>query len=105
MTRILLVEDDAHIVTSLTGFLESEGFFVSAANGQTEALSLFDSEAFDVVLLDIALADGNGFAVCSVIKSRSNTPVIFLTASGDENSTVAGLDIGADDYCQAFSSP
>ena len=98
MTKILLVEDDAHIVTSLTGFLESEGFSVSAANGQTEALSLFDSEAFDIVLLDIALADGNGFAVCSAIKSRSDTPVIFLTASGDENSTVAGLDIGADDY-------
>ena len=98
MTRILLVEDDAHIVASLTRFLESEGFSVSAANGQTEALSLFDSEAFDIVLLDIALADGNGFAVCSAIKSRSNTPVIFLTASGDENSTVAGLDIGADDY-------
>lgn len=98
MTRILLVEDDAHIVTSLTGFLESEGFSVSAVNGQTEALVLFDSEAFDIVLLDIALADGNGFAVCSAIKSRSNTPVIFLTASGDENSTVAGLDIGADDY-------
>ena len=98
MTKILLVEDDTHIITSLTGFLESEGFSVSAANGQTEALSLFDSEAFDIVLLDSALADGNGFAVCSAIKSRSNTPVIFLTASGDENSTVAGLDIGADDY-------
>ena len=98
MTKILLVEDDTHIITSLTGFLESEGFSVSAATGQTAALSLFASEAFDIVLLDIALADGNGFAVCSAIKSRSNTPVIFLTASGDENSTVAGLDIGADDY-------
>ena len=98
MTKILLVEDDAHIVTSLTDFLESEGFSVSAAKGQTDALVLFDSDTFDIVLLDIALADGNGFAVCSAIKSRSNTPVIFLTASGDENSTVAGLDIGADDY-------
>lgn len=98
MTKILLVEDDAHIVTSLTDFLESEGFSVSAAKGQADALVLFDSDTFDIVLLDIALADGNGFAVCSAIKSRSNTPVIFLTASGDENSTVAGLDIGADDY-------
>lgn len=98
MTKILLVEDDAHIVTSLTDFLESEGFSVSAAKGQTDALVLFNSDTFDIVLLDIALADGNGFAVCSAIKSRSNTPVIFLTASGDENSTVAGLDIGADDY-------
>jgi len=95
MTKILLVEDDAHIVTSLTDFLESEGFSVSAAKGQTDALVLFNSDTFDIVLLDIALADGNGFAVCSAIKSRSNTPVIFLTASGDENSTVAGLDIGA----------
>ena len=49
-------------------------------------------------MLDVSLADGNGFAVCSAIKSESSTPVIFLTASGDEYSTVTGFELGADDY-------
>ena len=56
------------------------------------------SENFDLVLLDVSLSDGNGFAVCKAIKSDYNIPVIFLTASGDEYSTVTGFELGADDY-------
>ncbi len=52
----------------------------------------------DLVLLDISLPDGNGYAVCKAVKSEYGTPVIFLTASGDEYSTVTGFDLGADDY-------
>ena len=59
---------------------------------------MIGEEEFDLVLLDVSLADGNGFAVCSAIKSEHNTPVIFLTASGDEYSTVTGFELGADDY-------
>lgn len=98
MNRILLVEDDPGIVKSLTEFLNAEGFQVASASGQTAAIQLFDREPFDLVLLDVSLAEGNGFATCASLKSRSTVPVIFLTASGDEGSTVAGLDIGADDY-------
>lgn len=98
MNRILLVEDDSGIVKSLTEFLNAEGFQVASASGQTAAIQLFDREPFDLVLLDVSLSEGNGFATCASLKSRSTVPVIFLTASGDEGSTVAGLDIGADDY-------
>lgn len=98
MTRILLVEDDPSIVSNLTDFLTREGFAVRSASGQTGALAMLEREAFDLVLLDISLADGNGFAVCSAVKSEYRIPVIFLTASGDEYSTVTGFDLGADDY-------
>ena len=98
MNRILLVEDDPGIVKSLTEFLNAECFQVASASGQTAAIQLFDREPFDLVLLDVSLSEGNGFATCASLKSRSTVPVIFLTASGDEGSTVAGLDIGADDY-------
>ncbi|HCL03480.1 MAG TPA: DNA-binding response regulator [Lachnoclostridium phytofermentans] len=98
MNRILLVEDDSFIVNNLTEFLKSEGYVVSAVHGQKDALSILEQEVFDIILLDISLQDGNGFAVCKAIKSMGDTPVIFVTASGDEFSVVAGLDMGADDY-------
>lgn len=98
MARILLVEDDNRIVQPLKEFLEGEGLQTAAAAGQREALSLLESQPFDLVLLDIALKEGNGFDTCREIKRRREITVFFLTASGDENSTVAGLDMGADDY-------
>lgn len=97
MNRILLVEDDKSIVESLREFLMSEGFTVDTANGQKKAVSLMEQYLYDILLVDISLADGNGFAVCTAAKEKSY-PVIFLTASGDEYSVVAGLDMGADDY-------
>lgn len=98
MTKILVVEDDRSIVSNLSEFLTSEGFNVRTAAGQKAALASVEEELPDLVLLDVSLADGNGFAVCSAIKSNYNIPVIFLTASGDEYSTVTGFDLGADDY-------
>lgn len=98
MERILLVEDDGTIVAALTQFLISEGFAVQTASGQTEALAAIEAAEFDLVLLDVGLKDGNGFAVCSAVKQRTKSAVIFLSASGDEFSVVTGLDLGADDY-------
>ena len=98
MTRILLVEDDKSIVINLTEYLTKEGYTVKSASGQKDALQFVENEKFDLVLLDIALSDGNGFAVCKAIKSDYTIPVIFLTASGDEYSTVTGFEVGADDY-------
>ena len=97
MNRILLVEDDKSIVESLSAFLVSEGFTVDTANGQKKAVGLIEEYMYDILLVDISLADGNGFAVCMAAKEKGY-PVIFLTASGDEYSVVAGLDRGADDY-------
>ena len=98
MTKILLVEDDKTIVANLTEFLNREGFSVRSASGQFSAIEALEQERFDLVLLDISLSDGNGFSVCMAIKSDYHIPVIFLTASGDEYSTVTGFDLGADDY-------
>lgn len=98
MASILLVEDDKAIIENLREFLSGEGFQTEAVSGQSAAVSILEETVFDLVLLDISLAEGNGFAVCSYIKQNTDTPVIFLTASGDEYSVVSGLDMGADDY-------
>ncbi|MBQ0011331.1 MAG: response regulator transcription factor [Clostridiales bacterium] len=99
MIKILLVEDDTSIVTTLTAFLKTEGFDVIWAPGQTTAMTKIENEAFELALIDISLKDGNGYAVCAAIKSQKpDIPVIFVTASGDEYSVVTGLDMGADDY-------
>ncbi len=98
MAHLLLVEDDKTIVANLTAFLQSEGFSVRSVSGQAAALEALKRESYDLILLDISLSDGNGFAVCSAVKAEYDIPVIFLTASGDEYSTVTGFDVGADDY-------
>ncbi|MBO5451948.1 MAG: response regulator transcription factor [Lachnospiraceae bacterium] len=100
MAKVLLVEDDKEIVKNLTQFLREEGFQVQSVSGQKAALETIELQGnqIDLVLLDVSLADGNGFAVCAAIKANTEIPVIFLTASGDEYSTVTGLDMGADDY-------
>lgn len=98
MTRVLLVEDDAAIVAHLTEFLRQSGFAVESVDGQQKAISLLSEKTYDLLLVDIGLAEGNGFAVCAYAKANTDIPVIFLTASGDEYSVVSGLDMGADDY-------
>ena len=100
MTNILLVEDDREIIKNLTQFLQEQDFSVKSVSGQKEAMEFIENQAeeIDLILLDISLADGNGFAVCAAVKANTQIPVIFLTASGDEYSTVTGLDMGADDY-------
>ena len=98
MTKILLVEDDKAIVANLTEYLNSEGYAVESVSGQTAALNLLVDKKVDLVLLDVSLAEGNGFAACKAIKAEYDIPVIFLTAPGDEYSTVTGFDLGADDY-------
>ena len=96
MSHILLVEDDESLILSLKEFLAAEGFSVTSASGQKDAVILLNKD-FDLLLLDIALSDGDGFTICRIAKEM-HLPVIFLTASGDENSVVKGLDMGADDY-------
>ena len=97
MSTILIVEDDITIIRTLEAYLLSEGFEIVSVSSQREALAALENENVDLLLLDIFLAEGNGFAVCEAAKGHG-LPVIFLTASGDENSVVRGLDMGADDY-------
>jgi DNA-binding response OmpR family regulator len=97
MARILLVEDDTAIVRTLSAFLEGEGFETATAASESAAKATLLNAPFDLVLLDVSLLNGSGFPVCKTAKEKG-VPVIFLTASGDENSVVKGLDMGADDY-------
>lgn len=97
--RVLLVEDDRAIIDALTDLLECEGMQCVAHATQHDACTALMMESFDIALLDVSLAEGNGFAVCATARETApEMPVIFLTASDDEYSTVAGLDMGAADY-------
>ena len=98
---ILLVEDDPLIIESLGALLEGEGYRVDAVSTQAAAIERACGGAgtYQLVLLDVTLAEGNGLAVCGAIKQAApELPVIFLTASDDEFTTVTGLELGADDY-------
>jgi DNA-binding response OmpR family regulator len=97
MDRLLLVEDDTTLSRMLRSFLEGEGFHITTVSGQSEAERMMNSVPIDLALVDLSLADGDGFGVCAHAKELG-IPVIFLTASGDEYSVVRGLDMGGDDY-------
>lgn len=84
MTKVLLIEDDADIVENLTAYLREEGFQVKASDGQAKALQMLEKDKFELVLLDVTLAEGNGYSACTAIKAKYEIPVIFLTALGDE---------------------
>lgn len=98
MSRILLIEDDEQLAKNLIRFLQSEMFDVTYAAGQMDGLLAFSQQRFDCVLVDLSLLDGNGFSVCAAIRKSSDVPLIFLTAAADEACTVAGFEVGADDY-------
>lgn len=97
MEKLLLVEDDPTLIRMLTSFLTTENFQITSVTGQKAAAVAMEADRPDLALVDISLAEGNGFAVCANAKELG-VPVIFLTASSDEFSVVTGLDMGADDY-------
>ena len=97
-TKVLLIEDDPAIVENLSAFLKEEGFEVISVNGQQKAMEQLEIYRPQLILLDVTLAEGNGYSACTAIKARYEIPIIFLTALGDEFSVVTGLDMGADDY-------
>ena len=97
MNKLLLVEDDPDLISTLSAFLSTEGFRPLSATGQQEAAKIMLEEKPSLALVDISLSEGNGFGVCRQAR-EAGIPVIFLTASADEFSVVAGLDMGADDY-------
>lgn len=99
MKHILIVEDEVGIVQFLTQGLEEEGYKVSSANNGKAGLELFQSEKFDLVLLDWMLPKMTGLEVCKAIRTQNTkTPIIFLTAKDTVQETVEGLKAGANDY-------
>ncbi len=97
--KILIIEDEPHIVLGLTDALEFEGFAVVSAGKGKEGVQLARQEKPDAILLDLMLPDTNGFKVCEdVRRSDPFVPIIMLTARGQEVDKIRGLDAGADDY-------
>jgi DNA-binding response OmpR family regulator len=96
--RILLVDDEQAVQTLLTYPLRKEGYEVVGAMDGQEALDRFSESRFDLVVLDIMLPKLDGIEVCRRLRTRSQVPIIMLTAKGDEMDKVAGLEMGADDY-------
>ena len=86
------------LVDALTVGLEREGFIVKVAINGTEALKIFEEIKPDLILLDIMLPEISGIDVCREIRTKSDVPIIMVTAKGEEIDTVLGLEIGADDY-------
>ena len=98
MTRVLVVEDEESFSDALSYMLRKEGFEVTVASDGNDAVDLFERQGADLVLLDLMLPGIPGTEVCRRIRSRSNVPVIMLTAKSDEIDKVVGLELGADDY-------
>jgi DNA-binding response OmpR family regulator len=96
--RILLVDDEQSIQTLLSYPLRKDGYHVTSALDGNEALRRFEEGRFDLVILDLMLPQMGGVEVCRQLRSRSQVPIIMLTAKGSETDKVAGLEVGADDY-------
>ncbi len=98
MTRILIVEDEESLSEPLAFILEREGYQVTVADDGPKALTAFDRDGADLVLLDLMLPGLPGTEVCREIRTRSQVPIVMLTAKDSEVDIVVGLELGADDY-------
>jgi two-component system response regulator RegX3 len=98
MTRVLVVEDEESFSDALSYMLRREGYDAVVASTGPDALAEFDRGGADIVLLDLMLPGLPGTEVCRALRSRSNVPIIMLTAKDGEIDKVVGLELGADDY-------
>ncbi|MFT3861586.1 response regulator transcription factor [Micropruina sp.] len=103
--RVLVVDDEAQMVSIVSFALEAQGFEPHAARNAEVAWKLFNTEPFDLVVLDVMLPGASGVQLCERIRSRSDVPVMLLTARGDEDDRLKGLLAGADDYVTKPFSP
>ena len=105
MTRVLVVEDEESFSEAITFMLEREGYEVVVAADGSAAIEEFDKSGPDIILLDLMLPGLPGTEVCRQIRTRSQVPIIMLTAKDGEVDKVVGLELGADDYVtKPFSS-
>jgi DNA-binding response OmpR family regulator len=96
--RVLLVEDDARLATMVADYLGEAGFRTTRAGTGAAAMQLVASESFDAMILDLMLPDADGLDLCRNLRTKSDIPVLMLTARGDPLDRIVGLEIGADDY-------
>jgi two-component system response regulator CpxR len=98
MERILIIDDDVALSELLTEYLIPEGFRVESVQDGETGLEKACSGVYDIIILDVMLPVINGFEVLRQVRTKANTPVIMLTARGEEVDRIVGLEIGADDY-------
>ena len=98
MSRILIVEDDKRIRSSMRLALEDEGYLVEDVSSGEEAVSSFNEEPCELALIDLMLPGMDGFETCRALRRQSTVPIIMVTARSDTHDVVAGLEAGADDY-------
>jgi DNA-binding response OmpR family regulator len=96
--RILIVDDEPRYLRLLEANLKTEGYTVVTAADGLQAIDAFSAQPVDLILLDIMMPRLDGFGTCQRIREFSNVPIIMLTAKGEEQDRVKGLDLGADDY-------
>ncbi len=96
--RVLIVDDEPRYLRLLEANLRTEGYEIVSAQDGLQALEVFSSQTIDLVLLDVMMPRLDGFATCQRIREFSNVPIVILTAKGEEQDRVRGLDLGADDY-------
>jgi two-component system response regulator RegX3 len=96
--KVLVAEDEESFIDALVIGLNNEGFRVTVARDGNEAVALFDETEPDIILLDLMLPKMSGIDVCRTIRTRSQVPIIMVTAKGTEIDTVVALEVGADDY-------
>jgi len=98
MTSVLIIDDDDRLATPLKEYFSRYNLTLHTETHPDEGLKRLGQEHFDLVILDVMLPDKDGFEVCRIIRESSDIPVIMLTARGDVNDRVEGLELGADDY-------
>ncbi|MFZ5857734.1 MAG: response regulator transcription factor [Chloroflexota bacterium] len=103
--KILVVDDEERMVRFIRMNLEHDGFIVSEANNGKQAISKLRDVNPDIILLDVMMPDVDGFDVLETLREFTNVPVIMLTAKGEEDDRVRGLELGADDYVTKPFSP
>lgn len=103
--QVLVVEDDKKMNEILVDYLESDGYQVYSARNGIEALSLFDHEKIDIVILDIMIPKLDGWSVCRRIRQKSDVLIIILSARSEEDDKLLGYELGADEYFTKPISP
>ena len=105
MSKILIVDDEMKIREIIKKYAIFEGHEVTEASGGLEAVGLCREKDFDIIILDIMMPDLDGFSVCREIRKSSSTPVIMLSARGEEYDKIHGFEVGVDDYVVKPFSP
>lgn len=103
--RILLVEDEAAIREAVAAYLERENYCVIGVGDGKSAVTEFEAHHFDLIVLDLMLPGMSGEQVCRIIRDTSDVPIIMLTAKGEVEDRIVGLELGADDYLVKPFSP